>query len=192
MLCLLQMLGYVPSPSLAFKRDFPGCYNSPSTITVPIQKLCCLQRYTTACSKIVFQGTQSIKQTSSTNGFIGIDIKLPRSAFSKPLSGCVNYSTFQCCCVYRSLCDKAYSCVCSCMYVACLENFTQRRNVHFLVSQLSHSIQTQPYRSSLHNQCFHGRERHRKYAITGSRFLRKGWVCLLGKGKSGVSLVAVA
>lgn len=131
------MLGYVPSPSLAFKRDFPGCYNSSSTISVPIQKLCCLQRYTTACSKSVFQGTQSIKMTSSTNAFIGIDIKISRNAFSKPLSGCVNYSKFQCCCVcvYRSLCDKAYSCVCSCMHV---EIFTQRRNVHFHFSPVSH------------------------------------------------------
>lgn len=142
-------------------------------------KLCCLQRYTAVCSKSVFQGTQSIKKISSANGFIGIDIKLSRNAFSKPLSGCVNYSKFQCCCVYRSLCDKAYSCVCSCMHVACLESFTQRRNVHFLFSPVSHSIETQTYRSSLQSQCFHGIEGHRQCVITGSSSSSKEWVCLI-------------
>lgn len=128
------MLGCVPSPALAFKRDFPGCYNSPSTITEPIQKPCCLQRYTTACSKSVFQGTQSTEQTNAANGSIGTDIKPSRSAFSMPLSGRVSYAKLQCCAVYRGSCGR-YSCICSCVSVACRGLFTGRRDIHFLSSR---------------------------------------------------------
>lgn len=130
-----------------------------SPVTVPIQKLCCLQRYTPACRKSMFQGTQSIKKTSSTSGFIGIDIEFSRTAFSKPLSGCESCSKFPCCCVCTEVSvtehifESAPACICL------PREFHTKEECPLPFSPVDHIIQTQIYKSSLHTQCFHGRER---------------------------------
>lgn len=106
----------------------------PALLLSQSKSLAAFKDNTTACSKSVFQGTQSTEQTNAANGSIGTDIKPSRSAFSMPLSGRVSYAKLQCCAVYRGSCG-IYSCICSCVSVACRGLFTGRRDIHFLSSR---------------------------------------------------------
>lgn len=162
------MFGYVPSPSLAFKRDFPGCYNSPSTITVPIQKLCCLQRYATACSESVFQGTQSIKRPAQPMALLVQTLNCPETLSLSHLQAVWAIQSFSAA-LWIEVCDKAYSCVCSCMPGA----FDTKEEYPLPFFQVSHSIQTQTYSFSLQSQWFLGRGAQ-NVAIQGAALWAKG------------------